>query len=92
MASLYREIEKKVEDAQKEIEHLNNERNELRKAEKDMPRASYIAEDASLRNHIARQQQIIEETSKVCAIVEHAPNCPKNGIFIFFNPIIEEIH
>ena len=30
-----------------------------------MPRASYIAEDASLRDHIARQQQIIDENEKV---------------------------
>ena len=86
MASLYREIEKKVEDAQKEIEHLNNERNELRKAEKDMPRASYIAEDASLRNHIARQQQIIEENEKVLDAYNKAKALIKNLAELRENP------
>lgn len=65
MASLYSQIEERIRNAQEELQHLNNERNELRRAERDMPRASYIAEDASLRDHIARQQQIIDENEKV---------------------------
>ena len=65
MASLYSQIEERIRNAQAELQHLNNERNELRRAERDMPRASYIAEDASLRDHIARQQQIIDENEKV---------------------------
>ena len=65
MASIYSQIEERIKNAQEELQHLNNERNELRKAEKDMPRASYQAEDASLRDHIARQQQIIDENEKV---------------------------
>ena len=65
MASIYSKIEERIKNAQEELQHLNNERNELRKAEKDMPRASYQAEDASLRDHIARQQQIIDENEKV---------------------------
>ena len=64
MASIYSKIEERIKNAQEELQHLNNERNELRKAEKDMPRASYQAEDASLRDHIARQQQIIDENEK----------------------------
>ena len=65
MASLYSQIEERIRNAQAELQHLNNERNELRRAQRDMPRASYIAEDASLRDHIARQQQIIDENEKV---------------------------
>ena len=30
--------------------------------------------------------------SIVCAIVEHAPYCPKKGIFNSLNPNVEEIH
>ena len=65
MASLYSQIEERIRNAQEELQRLNNERNELRRAERDMPRASYIAEDASPRDHIARQQQIIDENEKV---------------------------
>lgn len=65
MASIYSQIEETIKKAQEELQHLNNERNELRKAEKDIPRASYITEDASIRDHIARQQQIIEENERV---------------------------
>lgn len=65
MASLYSQIEERIRNAQEELQHLNNERNGLRRAQRDMPRASYIAEDASLRDHIARQQQIIDENEKV---------------------------
>ena len=65
MASIYSQIEETIKKAQEELQHLNNERNELRKAEKDIPRASYITEDASIRDHIARQQQIIEENERI---------------------------
>ena len=65
MASIYSQIEETIKKAQEELQHLNNERNELRKAEKDMPRASYITEDASIRDHISRQQQIIDQNERI---------------------------
>ena len=65
MASLYSQIEEKINKAKEELQHLNNERNELRRAEKDIPRESYISEDASLRDHIANQQQIIDQNQRI---------------------------
>ena len=65
MASIYSQIEETIKKAQEELQHLNNERNELRKAEKDIPRASYITEDASIRDHISRQQQIIDQNERI---------------------------
>ena len=65
MASLYSQIEEKINKAKEELQHLNNERNELRRAEKDIPRESYISEDASLRDHIATQQQIIDQNQRI---------------------------
>ena len=65
MATIYSQTEEKIKKAKEELQHLNNERNELRRAEKDIPRESYISEDASLRDHIANQQQIIDQNQRI---------------------------
>lgn len=72
MASIYSQIEEKIKNAQEEIRHLESERMALRRAEKDMPRDSYIREDASIRDHIAEQEEIVRQNQELLTAYNNA--------------------
>ena len=72
MASIYSQIEEKIKNAQEEIRHLESERMALRRAEKDMPRDSYIREDASIRDHIAAQEEIVRQNQELLTAYNNA--------------------
>ena len=72
MASIYNQIEERIKNAQDEIRHLESERMALRRAEKDMPRDSYIREDASIRDHIAEQEEIVRQNQELLTAYNNA--------------------